>query len=144
MFFADYDTDTDQRPTGWGRIGWGLFGAAMFAYGANDVFMTHDGVYRLDRFLGPNFALQGYGAVAFAVQLSAIALFLHFHYFWAYFPSFALLRRIVARFSLLCIAAATGFVLIYILLHPQPVPRNVEQSAGGERPSADAPGRPSA
>lgn len=116
MFFNNDDDDSDN-PREWRRIVWGLFGAALAAYAAYDCFTTGEATYRISRYFGPYFQLRDEGAFALGIEFASLAIFLHFHYFWAFFPRLGPLRRLIRNISLAGFVVGLVFVLLYIAAH---------------------------
>jgi hypothetical protein len=86
---------------------------------AHDCFTSGEAEYSIvDYFWSPSIILHGHGAFALGVDYTCFALYLHFHYFWAFFPSLEPIRWLITRISLIGVVAATIFVLLYIASHP--------------------------
>src|SRR5664279_5537062 len=106
MQFGDND-DTDP-PAEWRRIFWGLLMAGLAAYLAYECFTTGEGTFG-----GRRIIFRGDGAVVLGVQFAFTASYLHFHYFWAYFPRLEPLRRFLIRVSYVGWVTTLVFLIIY-------------------------------
>jgi hypothetical protein len=114
MPFGDND-DTDP-PAEWRRIFWGLLMAGFGAYLAYECFTTGQGTW------GSGFRgtpVRGDGAVLLGIHWAFLASFLHFEYFWAYFPRLDFLRRFLSWVSLAGWVLTVVFLVIYTFRHPE-------------------------
>ncbi len=112
-----FDDDETGNPTDWRRVVWGLCGAAFAAYIAHGCFTTAEGRYSFWRYFGPRYTLHGDGAFAVGVLFVFAAVFLHFYYFWAFFPRLEPLRWLFTRISMVGFVVTTIYILLYIASH---------------------------
>ena len=115
MNFEDDNEEGDDEPRrDLRRLGLGIFCAAFLVYMAHDIFQSGESTYGRGRYLLKNDGAQADGYLA-----AFLAGFFHFHYFWAFFPSFALLRRVCTWISLIGAGVSLLIVFIYISYHPE-------------------------
>ena len=117
----DYDRDEDS-PAEWRRIFWGLLGAAVCGYFAYKCFSTGETTFwqRPAPFEPKEpFIVRGSGAVAEGYLWVFGATYLHFHYFWAYFPMLGPLRGFMKSLSFIGGVAALAYFLWFIYSHPK-------------------------
>jgi hypothetical protein len=115
---TDFDDDNengdDEPKRDLRRLGWGIFAAAFLVYVSHDVFQSGESTYGRGRYL-----LKDDGAKALGYMTVFMAGFFHFHYFWAFFPNFALLRRVCTWISVIGAGISFLVVCIYISQHPE-------------------------
>jgi hypothetical protein len=97
--------DEEDSPGEWRRLVVGGLLAAFMGYIACDAFTSGEATYSYRGYPKPGPILFDDGAFAFGLQAMFVASFLHFHYFWTYFPRFQRLRSLVTYISL------AGFVV---------------------------------
>lgn len=114
MSFDDDNEDgKDEARRDLRRIGMGLFAAAFLFYHALESFQTGEVHYR-------RFTYKDEGAIAMGASYAFGACFLHFHYFWAFFPRFALLRNVFSRIGLVGWVISLLFIWLYYVRQPNP------------------------
>lgn len=113
-FDDDNEEGGDEPRRDLRRLGFGIFVAAFLAYTAYDVFQSGETTYGKGRFL-----FKGEGAEALGYMAAFSAGFFHFHYFWAFFPRFALLRRACTWVSVIGAVISLLIVYLYIFHHPE-------------------------
>ena len=109
----DNEDGKDEGMRNLRRIGMGLLAAAFFTHEALEILQTGETQYR-------RFTYKNEGSTAMAAFSAFIACFLHFHYFWAFFPRFAILRTVFSRIGLIGSVIAILFVWIYYARHRNP------------------------
>lgn len=115
MNFEDDNEDGVEEPRrDLRRLGLGIFAAAFLVYVAHGAFHSEEFSYGRGRYL-----LKKEGAEAAGYTAAFLAGFFHFHYFWAFFPSFALLRRVCTWVSVIGAGVSLVIVFIYISYHPE-------------------------
>ena len=115
MNFDDDNEEGDHEPKrDLRRLGWGILMAAFLAYTAHDAFQSGETTFGRGRYL-----LKKDGAEALGYLEACLAGFFHFHYFWAFFPRFALLRRVFTWISLIGAGISLLLVYLYISYHPE-------------------------